>query len=259
MYPFFDFSLSDIAKVSVGKVLTFGIGGSLWRFLPADKEKTTPGLDEENMSNHPHPQKELFYKHYDTSGVSTDTTYYTHKAIKVVSVFSVDPKPLFPSEVFGENDLVLYGEAAVLGVKNYPVYYDDVVERTPVMLGFNVPAFKLLDVLSVELEYHLWEYPNTIEDKYSYDSPGPQVPYIDPNLPDSYKEDFQKKIDVGQTEDNFKWSINFKRTFADHFALQGQFTKDHLRLPDFEGRPSFNPNFEAYGEWYYMLKAQYYF
>jgi hypothetical protein len=53
------------------------------------------------------------------------------------------------------------------GLKNYPITdtsdeyypgYNDLLKRTPIMFGFNVPTCKVLDVLSLEAEW--WDsYP----------------------------------------------------------------------------------------------------
>lgn len=251
-YPFFDVSLSDIVTLSVADLLSIGVGGSLWRVVPADDDLTTPGKLETTNYGYREQYRPLFD---DTATIDPDTITYTRKATKLVSTVSFDPKGLFPSEAFGEKDLILYAEAAVLGVKDYPQFYDDIVERTPIMVGFNVPTFKLLDVLAIELEHHSWEYPNTIEGIYTHDSPIPLLFTRDmQNL-----QGVEETIEVGKVEDNFKWSIYFKRTIFDHFIVQGQAAKDHFRMADSEGRLVSEPNFGAFGEWYYMLKAQYAF
>jgi hypothetical protein len=51
------------------------------------------------------------------------------------------------------GDFALYGEAAQLGLKNYPIFYTRLSERRPVMLGASIPTFGLLKNLSVEVEH----------------------------------------------------------------------------------------------------------
>src|SRR5690606_34632480 len=61
-------------------------------------------------------------------GVTRPSSYdhYDASAIKAVATFSFDPKPfLGDPTLFGANDLILYGEASVLGWKNYPVIYEN--------------------------------------------------------------------------------------------------------------------------------------
>jgi len=45
----------------------------------------------------------------------------------------------------------LYGEFAILGLKDYGTYYPDITRRIPVMVGFNVPCFKMVDIVSLDL------------------------------------------------------------------------------------------------------------
>ena len=59
-----------------------------------------------------------------------------------------DFKKFFNTNIFGDQDLKLYCEAAILGVKDYKLYYNNLVQRIPVMVGFNVPAFKILDLIA---------------------------------------------------------------------------------------------------------------
>ncbi|MDZ7262100.1 MAG: hypothetical protein ONB05_08355 [candidate division KSB1 bacterium] len=78
-----------------------------------------------------------------TDSVVADTNgYYTFGGTKVMARIAFDPKPLLPWNFFGRRDVRIYGEMAVLGIKNYPRYYEKITERMPVMLGFNIPAFK---------------------------------------------------------------------------------------------------------------------
>jgi hypothetical protein len=86
---------------------------------------------------------QVSYEHFNASG------------IKPIATMAFDPKPLLGlGGLLGPNDLVLYGEAALLGVKDYPVFYDNWKQRMPVMVGFNLPVFKQLDVLALEVEYY---------------------------------------------------------------------------------------------------------
>ncbi len=82
---------------------------------------------------------------------------------------SFDIKGIFPMDFLGEEDLKIYGELAILGLKDYPGHYNDFSKRIPMMLGFNLPFFGLLnlflprftklDVLKLELEYQGTDVP----------------------------------------------------------------------------------------------------
>lgn len=140
----------------------------------------------------------------------------TAQSIKPLVYFSFDPKPMLGLDMFGAKDLVIYGEAALLGVKNYPIFYNSMMRRIPVMLGFNIPTFKLLDVFSVEVEY----YRNRLLPTYPFPinlngTPAPET------LSSYYPEEWDK--------DNFKWSFSAERTFLHGITLSGQVASDHSR------------------------------
>ena len=98
---------------------------------------------------------------------------------------SVDPKGFLPSgfkDMCGNEDFKIYAEAAILGFTNItaykdsmdpntglPVpgkfaidssknYYSRISQRIPVMFGFTLPTFKLLDYLSAEWEWYGWPF-----------------------------------------------------------------------------------------------------
>jgi hypothetical protein len=125
-----DLNLTMIASYNYARMLEFGAGVQFGSIISADENATTPQIDETRYLN------------------GTDTSqYYTFRGTKVMGRFSFDPKKLLSfNNIFGEQDLKIYGEAALLGVKNYgvalhsPVWYNSILERIPVMIGFNWPT-----------------------------------------------------------------------------------------------------------------------
>ena len=61
--------------------------------------------------------------------------------------FSFDPKKLFTSNAFGKNDLTLYAESDIIGLKNYPQYVPPRKDRMLTMFGFNFPEIKSIKYL----------------------------------------------------------------------------------------------------------------
>ncbi|MDB5048577.1 MAG: hypothetical protein JWO30_1648 [Fibrobacteres bacterium] len=153
-----------------------------------------------------------------TGQINPDMKTITTMAIKPMLWFSFDPKPLFASEIFGAKDLVLYGEAALLGAKNYPVFYDEIARRIPFMVGFNFPAFKLLDVLSFEVEYYRSRMVPSFRPNQPNASPTPVV------TDSYYPADWDK--------DNLKWSVSAERTLVRGVSLAAQVASDHSRSWD---------------------------
>lgn len=143
---------------------------------------------------------------------------------KLMARFSIDPKVLFSqsaalTSLLGENDLKLYGEMSILGLKNYKDTietdlkknrgYDQLSWRMPIMLGINVPAFKMLDILNFEIEFIDSPYPNSYEDVYYKMLPRPK---------ERLEENLAK----------LKWSVYIKRRIGEHFSFVCQIARDHL-------------------------------
>jgi hypothetical protein len=149
--------------------------------------------------------------------------------------------------------LRLYGEATILGLTDYPknflggVSYDSILERIPLMVGFNVPTFKLLDALSVEVEYFKSPFPNDVGalTNYGLPIPGP----VNATGATNY---------WGNTEyqnDHLKWSIHVSKTIASNYTIMAQVASDHLRpLAVNDQNVDFEEIFHNTNQWYYMLK-----
>ena len=153
--------------------------------------------------------------------------------------FSIDLKQLLPPmPFFGTEDGKLYTEIAILGVKNYGVEYKDISTRMPVMLGFNIPAFKQLDVLSLELEYFGYLGNTTI-------------PQASP-LPNQGQDEFS-------TQQMFRWSLYTQKTLVKGLSIRGVVGKDHFRTVDAGGSPTNEELLRGTGDWHYNLRFMYQF
>jgi hypothetical protein len=168
--PYYDFSLAWMGAYDIAGegIVTLGGGISLEHLLPVDEELTTPEREYQN----------LYIENPDTPAddatVVGDSGYYTFWSTKVMGRLSFDPKRMWRDDdaqdngILGTEDLKLYAEGAALGLKDYPANesqnnpgYEDIMERVPVMVGFNVPAFRVLDVLSVEVQWFGSRAPNS--------------------------------------------------------------------------------------------------
>ena len=227
--PFFDLNAGYIVSYDVGKFLQIGAGGMYHSLWPANSEFTSPhDLTNYYLKN---PVRDAVSGLY-----SGDTAYYTYAGLKLMGRFSFDPKRIFNSStddfgILGKEDLKLYGEGAVLGVADYPASagtdnntygYDTLMHKMPLMLGFNFPAFKALDVLSAEFEWYGCTYPNSYE--YKFESPIIPVP-VRPEKGGSPLLD-PHYYAVG---DNWKWAVYAKKNFKSGVYLVGQIARDHIR------------------------------
>ncbi|MBD3320721.1 MAG: hypothetical protein GF350_06475 [Chitinivibrionales bacterium] len=263
-YPFFDFSLTYIASYTIFNTFEIGVGGSLWRILPIQESFTTPFSDKSRR------EKKLTEWALTTDSTTRaniekyfyiedgDTTYYTFAGQKLMARFNFDPKGFIKSDIFGENDLELYGEAILLGIKNDTRYYKEIRERIPVMIGFNFPTFKLLDVLAVEFEYYEWPHSTSIQDIdwAGYPVPSDIVESFGligtPEKVESLKRKYKE-------HDNFKFAVHAHRSIGKHLGIGCKFARDHTRLPDWNGNPEWEENFALPEHWYYLFTMSYSF
>jgi hypothetical protein len=164
-----------------------------------------------------------------------DTTFYTFAGTKVMARLSIDPKAFIKWYGFGENDLRVYAEADIIGLKDYPdsgyanstatskdliaPSYNVWWQKMPVAIGINPPTFKILDVLNFELEWFAAKYYNDASGVVNYGSN--PLPWDWPN-----------RLHVTYAKSQIKWSVYAKRSFFNgHFAIVGQVARDHTRLP----------------------------
>ncbi len=214
MFPTQDYSLSYVVHYSLARMLDIGAGLSIAHLFSTERKLTDP--------------KDSWY--IQENG---DTAIYSFKGIKPAAVVAFDPKPLLPSSIsdlLGKNDARLYGEVFVSGWenrKNYDSavlfdtaqqmlqYYANRSDRTVVMFGFNIPTFKLMDVLSLEFEHFPNRYPNSYRNALERNLATP----FNPVTPKQFA---------------WRWSCYAKRTFLSKFFIVGQVARDHLRttFPD---------------------------
>ncbi|MBN1758112.1 MAG: hypothetical protein JW863_07340 [Chitinispirillaceae bacterium] len=284
LYPSKDFSLTlltDITPVP-NRVINIGAGVQLFRCLPVDDAYTTPTKYEQMYGSF---DEKVAPNWYITN--SGDTAYYTFAGTKIMARLAFDPKPLFGlPDIFGPEDLKLYSEAIILGAKDYPVSldssnfygrpinefgYDKLLEKMPIMVGFNFPAFKLLDVLSMEVEYYGKKYVNRVPIYANSNNmlrlPLPYDPRINQGYPygDSLTHrpeasgEYSMETYTGGAA-QWKWSIYAKRTLFEKFDITLQFARDHTLIKTgLAQNVDFEEIFIKAKQWYWMLKFGYSF
>ena len=227
--PFFDYSLSFLAGYKLpNKILDFGVGIDFNRLIPIDPSKTT---DHSNV----------IVENGKDVIENGDTLFYTKIGTKVMGRLTFDPKPLLPfAELLSPSDFKLYGEFAILGLKNYGTYYPNIYQRIPVMVGFNVPCFKTIDLVSVEFEYY--------GQNPAYIANMPKA--ASTVIPDDYS---------GQIRSFFKWSIYGVKTITKGLAVKGLIGRDHFRGTDPVGNYDPADRMNAPKDWHYNLRVMYSF
>ncbi len=305
--PFFDLSLMDIVSYQATPWLQIGAGVNFYRLIAQNPKVTSPGtscaFDKEwSGSNLPDASDRCYVLdtvyshvgHIDTSlvdptaantpggvlqinpvldSIKFDTILGSMAGTKLMARFRFDPKILLGlkgvgSWTWGKNDLVLYGEAAVLGLQDYPRYYPDIWQRMPVTLGFNLPAFGLLDRLALEVEYY---GSRNFPDYEKAETSASWVPRqisgdgIDSSRTITYNGYTYNKVRTSSildyTRNDWKWSLYASRVLMGHLRIAGQVANDHLLIPGPPSAP--DPDWEEAlttpKDWYWMLKLAYFF
>lgn len=233
MVPYNDYGVSVLTDYTFAKAFTIGAGVFFSHLISVNEAYTTPRSANKFVSID------------STNPANPDTTFYTFRGTKVMGRISFDPKVFFHSDIFGKNDLRLYSEAAILGVKDYPVYYSELMRRIPVMVGFDIPTFKILDVFAVELEWHKYNFPNSYWNVMHFE-----------NLPIPGINNESYVYDYGQNMT--KWSFFAQRQVGKRFTITGQVAKDHWRLfRHFYLRNDVEESMHKQGDWAWILKCSF--
>jgi hypothetical protein len=154
-----------------------------------------------------------------------------------------DPKALLGggNGSLGKNDLVVYTEFAVLGLKDYPQFYDNILRRIPVMFGINLPGFNLFD-LGLEVEYYASKNSG---DNLSAKN-GSWVPVVD-------------DARINAKRDDWKYSVNFSKLLFGNMVFLAQVANDHLRLGGNHDEDTGIEAMRTPKDWYWTTKFAYFF
>lgn len=250
--PQHDFSPSIILTYKPSSIVEVGVGAEYAHFIPVNSEK-------ELGASYGFRGDSVF------SGANDTSAHFTFKGIKVMGRASLNFGAILNNPWIGKEGLKLYGEAAILGVKNYPYYYNDISKRIPVMVGINLPTFNFFDVLAFEFEHREWEFQNNIQAVKSgepiwgnpdqapgtgYDPKNPSAKNLkDPTLTDS--------TGSIKSQGN-KWSFYAKKQLVQGVSVYVQVASDYLRGIDpqiflfsdevITARPS---------QWYYLFRLEF--
>lgn len=241
--PLLDQSLVYVAKYRGGDFLEIGAGVNFYRLFAYKEKLIIPGKMTEvvNKEN---------YIEVDTT--TNDTVFFSHRGIKLMSMFSLDFKKLWSPPALGKEDLKLYGEVALLGWKNYGKTYAKRGERIPFTLGFTLPTFGFLDRFSIEGEWYHAKYRNDlallgntngVADWTRQEHPIPSPKPVSNKLYAIHSNGFWTNPTTGDSilvrgtaldkenlsADDFKWSLNFEKTIKSHIQFSLQIANDHYR------------------------------
>lgn len=244
--PLFSITPALVASVTPVKGVRVGAGAAWNHGISTKPSRETP-IDPDG--------KNYVIKEITPTGeiIRDSSERYTFKGVKVTANASFDPKAYIPMDFLGSEDLKIYGELAVLGWKNYPYMYEKRTERMPVMGGINLPTFKLLDVLSFEIEYYNSPFFNSFKEPLYSALPIWQLPdYADPASVEQYE--------AAAKRDNWKWTVYGKKQITKGIEIYAQAASDHTRtFHVLEGLlPTMVPITNRNGkDWYYLVRFQF--
>jgi hypothetical protein len=284
---FYDPSLSVLADIKYNKIFDVGAGIMFDRFIAVDSLSTWA------MSRLSPPST-----YFDT--VDSVTRTLSHAGIRMMSRFSLDFKPLIGmvglqevAGLFGENDLKLYGEAALLGLQDYQIYYQDWKKRIPRMIGFNWPTHEFLSygIIPGAMGFSLPQPDRSrLSSALVSESCGLLFgacswltrKYLDWNLrPDLCAVELEyygwdhsngylwvvmdgTAVPNGSSgdyterdynNDNWKWTVYMKKTFYRHSYVLLQFANDHWSLPQYDEKNYDRDEFCGRNtHWYWVAK-----
>jgi hypothetical protein len=242
-YPVGDFTPSLLASYDIGgrenhPLVEVGAGVSFTRLIPINPTLTSPRYIQNALISY-----DTLYPTPTETTIVSDTTYCSFAATKVMARFSFDPKQLFAGPgIFGDQDLKIYGEGCILGTKDYPIAYDTIWKRIPIMLGFNIPTFKLLDVLSAEVEWYNNKYSNNYQQTY-FATPKTPLPHIALGEPKPYP---------------WYWDFYFSKTIIRGLQVMGDIGRTHyFTTGNLQFYRDTREECPSHGDWQFTLRAQY--
>lgn len=252
-------SFTDIASYNIGGFLTLGAGFMFDSFYGADEEAITPTKQRANQYYTLSNGMEMAAVEYDdrladsvptipAGVVIVDTNYYTLAGQKAMARATLDLGSLFGEDFSSKSTFKLYGEAIVLGLKNYPTFYTDIKDRLVLMGGVELPAFGLLDMLSFEVERCTNPYPNTTR---GANGNGLALPYFDAvldNFPNRVRE-FHR--------DDIKWTFYAKKQLVKGMNIHFQAANDHLRMLDVYSTADMADFLLTPKHWYWVTRFEY--
>lgn len=239
-HPVQNWSLSNISSVNIMNFATIGGGVSLHHFFSAYQGQNITGSAEE-----------LFYlksPYFNslTEEEKQEMALIDYDAVKLMGRLAFDPKVFIPLEIFGKNDLRIYGEVNIMGLKDYPIYHEKLTDRILWSFGFNLPGLNVIDIVNLEFEY--CENRSSFSDAQFY-SDTPELTSI--------------AISNGLKRTPWRWSVYLKKSlFNEHFSIITQFARDHKKLNFYyftKSEMSFRETLPTKDDWWWTLKTEYKF
>lgn len=259
--PVQDWSLSDILGFNFLNIAQASLGGSLTHFLSIYNGSGYSNAWNDrffgNRDNLAEDEKANFMTQRkikeivitgSTADTLWDTTFIDWQAIKLMARVSFDPKKLIPLNIFGTNDLKLYAEANIIGLKDYPTWYSHRKDRAIYSFGINLPGFKAIDMINLEGEYCA-NRTNVYSDA--------NLLVTGPTLkPITYES-------LNLSRNPWRWSLYLKKSLIDnHVSFIAQVARDHKKINFYYFKREYMSFIETLPEgdnWWWTFKTEFKF
>jgi hypothetical protein len=252
--PVLGLSLADVAAYRLG-ILELGAGFMFDNFYNPDPKQATPKSPVNAWYTLSDGSK-LSKREYDdlqsqallpAGATIADTGYYTMIGQKAMARLAIDVGKALGGDWLSPGELRFYSEAIVMGLKDYPTYYEKPFDRTAFLFGANLPAFRLLDLLSVEAEYCANPFNNSTRGPLGEGMAAPHVELPPQGFPDPPKV----------AGDDWKWAVVARKDVLPGFAVQVQAANDHLKMLDVYSTPDFYDFLIRPNHWYWVVNLSY--
>ncbi|MCD6024046.1 MAG: hypothetical protein K0Q91_962 [Fibrobacteria bacterium] len=247
--PVHSLSLADMVSYNLGGILEVGGGFMFNNFYNPDPAQVTARKPENSYYTLSDGRKMAAgrYDYEVQNGLILpavtiqDTNYYTLEGQKVMVRAAVD---LGKMVSLAPNQFKVYGEAILLGIKDYPTYYEKLSDRMVYMAGLNVPTFGLLNMLAFEVEYAPNPFENSTEGPLTQ---GSVTPYVG-DAWGSYQP---------YDDDDLKWTVQARKDVYPGFFIYAQVANDHVRMLDVYSSPDFREFMPDKKNFYWAVKLAY--
>ncbi len=253
--PTYDLTPAFMLTYAPSQVFQAGVGVAFNHLIPAKPSGTTLKFYGNAYRNKDGKDVLLTTDEAESLDTLPGINYYTFKGTKVIGRASINLQALINTDLLNPEDLKLYGEFAILGVKNYPIYYTNIAKRIPIMFGINLPTFKLLDMMSFEVEYYDSDYPNSLEEVYERTS---AVPGSIGGVGSAFRQNYVDSLGShrGMAEKT-RWSLWAQKQITPGLGVTFQAASDHFRPMNFNLKPSYEPATQSWSDWYYMFRISF--
>ena len=242
--PVQNWTLSDVFSVNCLKALTIGLGASYQGILSVYQGQYGTQWTDLYFNTKKNP-------YYLKDSTGADSALFDWKALKIMGRLSFDFKKFIPANIFGKNDLILYSETDIIGTRNYPQYYTNMKDRIFYMVGFNLPGFKVIDVINTEFEY--------CRDTTAFSDEGMSAGYQPLIFPVPLNAASTTQI----KRNPLRWSVYIKKSVLDgHMSFILQCARDHKKLNFYyflRSRMSFMETLPATSDWWWTFKTEFTF